>query len=221
VKRFLTILLLWAVAPAQVADKANETYKTKEGRDAIARSLADPQRNETEKPREIVDWMNLKPGTQVADVGTGVGFMLPFLSHAVGKTGIVYGEDIASDFLDRARLRAQTSNLTNIRFVLGTDRDPKLPADTLDAVLVLDTYHHFDYPGTMLGYIRDSLLAGGRLYIVDYYKREEAMPGGRALQHIRLDEDDVIREVEEHGFKLVSQHEHIPKSQYMAIFEKQ
>ena len=219
-KRFLAILLLSAVAPAQVADKANETYKTKEGRDAIARGLADPQRGEAEKPREILEWMNLKPGMQVADVGAGVGFMLPFLSHAVGSTGVVFAEDIANDFLDRARIKVQTSSLTNIRFILGTDRDPKLPADSLDAVLVLDTYHHFDYPGTMLGYIRDSLLMAGRLYIVDYYKREEAMPGGRALTHIRLDEDDVIHEVEEHGFRLVSQHEHIPKSQYMAIFEK-
>ena len=70
-------------------------------------------------------------------------------------------------------------------------------------MLVLDTYHHFDYPEAMLGHIHDSLLSDGRLVIVDYYKRPDAMPGGRALEHIRLDEDDVIKEVEANGFQLV------------------
>ena len=56
--------------------------------------------------------------------------------------------------------------------------------------------------------------------IVDFYKRPEAMPSGNAMQHIRLDMDDVIREVEENGFKLVKTSEHLPKSQYIAIFVK-
>jgi len=46
------------------------------------------------------------------------------------------------------------------------------------------------------------------------------MPNGRALEHIRLDEDDVIREVEANGFRLISQHEHVPKESYIAIFGK-
>lgn len=110
--------------------------------------------------------------------------------------------------------------LTNVKFVLGTDRDPKLPADTLDGVLVLDVYHHFDYPEAMLGHIRDSLLSDGKLVIVDYYKRPDAMPGGRAMQHIRLDVDGVVKEVEANGFKLEEQRELVPKSQYIAVFAK-
>ena len=221
---FLSALLTspWLVAnaSAQVAEKANEGYKTKEGRAGVAKTLADPKRDERQKPRELVDALGLRPGNTVVDLGTGVGYMLPFLSHAVGPTGRVLGEDIQSDFLDQARTRARTLGLNNVTFILGADRDPKLPADTADVVLVLDVYHHFDYPETMLGHIRDCLLSDGRLVIVDYYKREEAMPNGRALEHIRLDEDDVIKEVEANGFRLLSQHEHLPKTQYMAIFVK-
>ena len=121
---------------------------------------------------------------------------------------------------NRPEARGQVLGLTNVKFVLGTDRDPKLPADTVDAVLVLDTYHHFDYPEAMLAHIRDSLLSDGRLVIVDYYKRPDAMPGGRAMEHIRLDEDDVIKEVEANGFRLSSKKELIPKHQYLAIFVK-
>jgi len=57
-------------------------------------------------------------------------------------------------------MKAQLSRLNNVQFVLGADRDPKLPADSLEGVLVLDVYHHFDYPEAMLEHIRDSLLSG-------------------------------------------------------------
>ena len=219
-KRLVYFLLFSSVAFPQVADKANEGYKTKEGREGVAKNLADPKRDERQKPRELVEAMNLRPGQTVADVGTGVGYMLPFLGHAVGPNGRVLAEDIQNDFLDKARTRARVANMNNVTFILGTDRDPKLPSDSVDAILVLDVYHHFDFPDTMLGHLRDSLHSDGKLYIVDYYKRPEAMPNNRAVEHIRLDEDDVIKEIEGYGFKLVSQHEHIPKSQYMAIFEK-
>lgn len=222
-KRGLILLLLCATAAAQVAEKANESYKTAAGRAEIGRGLASPSRDQTQRPRELVESMNLQPGMKVADVGTGVGYMLPYLSHAVGPTGTVYAEDIASDFLAKAKLRATTTGLTNVKFLLGTNRDADLPGGQLDAVLVLDTYHHFDYPEAMLRGIRDSLMSDGKLYIVDYYKRENAMgpgTGDRAIEHIRLDQAGVIQEVEENGFKLVSKYDQIPGQQYVAVFEK-
>ena len=217
------LFLISAAAFAQVADKANEGYKTHEGRENVAKGLGDPTREERQRPRDIVDAMDLKTGGTVADVGTGVGFMLPYLSHAVGATGHVIGEDIQSDFLDKAKTKAQLSRLNNVQFVLGTDRDPNLPADSLEGVLVLDVYHHFDYPEAMLEHVRDSLLSDGKLVIVEYFKRPGAMPGSdqnRAVEHIRLDQDGLIQEVEANGFRLVSKRDLVPKSQYIAVFEK-
>jgi ubiquinone/menaquinone biosynthesis C-methylase UbiE len=220
-KNLACLFLLCAAAYPQVAEKANEGYKTKEGRDSVAKGLAGPDREARQKPREIVDAMGLKVGNAVADVGTGVGFMLPYLSHAVGATGSVYGEDIQTDFLDQAKNHVQLEHLPNVKFILGSDRDPKLPAATMSGVLVLDVYHHFDYPEVMLGHIRDSLLSDGKLVIVEFYKRRGAMGGGdRALEHIRLDQDDLIKEVEANGFRLVSKSDLNPNSQYIAIFQK-
>jgi ubiquinone/menaquinone biosynthesis C-methylase UbiE len=222
-KRLACLFVFCAAAFPQVAEQANEAYKTKEGRAGVAKNLIDPARDERQRPRDIVDQMGLQPGQSVADVGTGVGFMLPYLSRAVGDKGTVYAEDIQQDFLDQARMRANTVNLTNAKFVLGTDRDPRLPANTLSGVLILDVYHHFDYPEAMLEHIRDSLVSDGKLVIVEYYKRRGAMPNGdpdRAIQHIRLDEDDLIREVTANGFKVTDKHELVPKSQYIVTFVK-
>jgi predicted methyltransferase len=223
VRKLACVLLVCAAACAQVAEKANDSYKTKEGRERVARALADPKRDELQHPRDIVEAMGLRPGGVVADVGTGLGFMIPYLSHAVGDTGKVIAEDIQSDFLDKARMKAQLGHLTNVKFVVGADMDPKLPADTLQGVLVLDAYHHFDYPEAMLSQIRDSLLSDGKLVIVEYFKRPGAIPGvdpNRAVEHIRLDQDEMIREVEENGFRLVSKRDLVPKSQHIDVFVK-
>ena len=156
----------------------------------------------------------------MADVGTGIGYMLPFLSRRVGPEGKVIAEDIFDDFLAGARQRADNPKLENVTFIKGTNTDPKLPAGALDVALALDVYHHFDYPEKMLAAIHQALKPDGRLVIVDYYKRREAMPGGRALTHIRLDMPDVIKEIEANRFHLISEREHIPNSQYMLVFTK-
>ena len=72
----------------------------------------------------------------------------------------------------------------------------------------------------MLAAIHKALKPGGRLVIVEYYKRPDAMAGGSALTHIRLDMPDVIKEIEANGFHLIAEREHIKDSQYMLTFEK-
>ena len=219
--RSLILTLAFAAAlSAQVATKANETYQTPQGRKTIAASLSNPERDQTQKPGVLIREMGLQPGMTVADVGTGVGYMLPFLSRRVGPDGHVIAEDIFDDFLAAARQTAQNQNLTNVTFVKGTEASPNLPEGQLDMVLVLDVYHHFDYPEKMLAGIHQALKPGGKLIIVEYYKRETAMPGGRAMNHIRLDMPDVIKETEANHFHLLEEKEHVRDVQYMLVLER-
>jgi ubiquinone/menaquinone biosynthesis C-methylase UbiE len=211
VKQFLLPWILCAaLAPAQVADKANAGYKTKEGRDGVAKTLDNPNRDKTQKPEEIVAALEIKPAMTVADVGTGTGYMLPYLSRASAK---VYGEDIQNDFLDRARAKVASEKLANVELVLGNETDPKLPPNSIDRMLILDVYHHFDFPDKMLANIARALKADGRLAIVDFYKKDRP-------DHIRLERDEVIKEIEANGFRLVSKIDRTGNNQYMVIFQK-
>jgi ubiquinone/menaquinone biosynthesis C-methylase UbiE len=205
---------------AQVAGQANSGYRTEQQRKGVASGLADPARDEKQKPGELIRAMGLQAGMTVADVGTGIGYMLPFLSRRVGPGGRVIAEDIFDDFLASAKQRAENLKLENVTFVKGTETDPKLPEAGVDIVLALDVYHHFDYPEKMLAAIHKSLKPGGKLVVVEYYKRQEAMPEGRALTHIRLDMPDVIKEIEANRFHLIAEQEHVPDSQYLLILKK-
>jgi ubiquinone/menaquinone biosynthesis C-methylase UbiE len=205
---------------AQVAGEANSGYRTEQQRKGLAAGLADPARDERQKPGELIRAMGLQPGMTVADVGTGIGYMLPFLSRRVGAEGHVIAEDIFDDFLASAKQRAENLKLENVTFVKGTETDPRLPEAGVDIVLALDVYHHFDYPEKMLAAIHKSLKPGGKLVVVEYYKRQEAMPGGRALTHIRLDMPDLIKEIEANRFHLIAEQEHVPDSQYLLILRK-
>ena len=132
-------------------------------------------------------------------------------------------EDIFPDFLAKAKAHAETKQLKNVSFVLGGEKDPKIGENRFDRILILDVYHHFDYPAEMLRAVHAALKPGGQLAICDYYKRRGAMGGAdsdRAISHIRLDEADMIKELAANGFDLLSTTELNPKSQYVALFKK-
>jgi ubiquinone/menaquinone biosynthesis C-methylase UbiE len=209
-------LVAAATLAAQVAEKANERYQSPDGRQGIAQTLTEPSRDARQKPRELVVALGVKPGMTVADLGTGPGYMLPYLSEAVGSQGRVIGQDIFPDSLAKARERA--ASLKNVSFVQGNAKETKLPPQSADLILVLDVYHHLDYPAQTLADLKRALKPGGRLAIVEYHKNDVAM-GGRAKEHVRLSEADAVKEIEANGFRLASKRDFIPQVQWLAIFE--
>jgi ubiquinone/menaquinone biosynthesis C-methylase UbiE len=223
-KRLIPILVAAAALCAQVAKEANSGYRTPEQRAGVAANLIREGRDAQQKPAELIAAIELKPGMTVADIGTGAGYLLPHLSRAVGSSGRVLAEDIFDDFLTKAKGTAAAGKLSNVDFILGTERDPKLPENSVDVALTLDAYHHYDYPEQMLTGIRRGLKPGGRLVIVDFYRRKGAMGSDRdpefVMKHIRLDRDDLVKEVEANGFKLLSARDHVPERQYIVTFVK-
>lgn len=221
--KILIALLVIVSAFGQAAADANKNYQSTEGRQRMVETLTGEHRDARQKPKELIAALGIKKGMRVADIGTGPGYLVPHLCLAVTGSGAVYAEDIFPDFLAKARERADNNECGHAFMVLGDEKSPKLEANTIDLALVLDAYHHFDYPESMLAGIRSALRAGGRLAIVDYYKRRGAMSNANpdfAIGHVRLDDAGVVKEVEANGFKLVSNKPFLPGSQYMAIFEK-
>jgi ubiquinone/menaquinone biosynthesis C-methylase UbiE len=130
--------------------------------------LVRPEREAEEHPDEALDALKIPKGAAVADVGAGVGYFTWRLAERVGPSGVVYGEDIQPEMLDQLRKNMQDRHLDNVRAVLGSIVDAKLPKGSLDLVLLVDVYHEFSEPEKMLDSIRESLKPGGRLVLLEY-----------------------------------------------------
>lgn len=124
-------------------------------------------RDAWEKPQEVMDALGIKVGSVVADVGAGEGYFTFHLASRVGPTGMVYAEDILPDQLDKIRANAAKRKLKQIQIILGATDDPRLPAERLDVVLVVNAYHEMrDYDAMLRGMFR-ALKPGGLLGMID------------------------------------------------------
>lgn len=202
----------------QLAEHANEHYKTPEARANVARGLVGADRDARQRPKELLEVLAVRPGMVVADIGTGAGYLLPHLSSAVGTEGKVIAEDIFPDFLDQAKKRA--SSLGNVEFVLGDERSAKLPANSVDLALMLDVYHHVNHPKEVLASIAAGLKRGGRLAIVEFHQNDGTKQGMPGKGHVRFTAEEGVKEIESFGWKLVERKEFNPGIQWLAIFEK-
>jgi ubiquinone/menaquinone biosynthesis C-methylase UbiE len=178
--------------------------------------LEGADRDAWQKPDLIMDVLRIGDGSVVADVGAGGGWFTVRLARRVGPQGVVYAEDIQEQMLESIDRRVKREGLRNVRMVLGASDDPKLPAERLDAVLIVDVYHEVTQPVEFLRNVKESLAPQGRLGIVEF-KRDGGGPGGPMEE--RLDEASVLKFAEAAGFRLISREAFLPY-QYLLIFGK-
>jgi predicted methyltransferase len=135
--------------------------------------LEAPDREQWQKPDQIMDALGIAEGSKVAELGAAGGWFTLQLAERVGPNGRVYAEDIQRAMLEGISRRMQSENLTNVTTVLGTASDPHLPAG-LDAALISDAFHEMDDPDdrtlvvTLLQNVGQALKPQGRLGIVDW-----------------------------------------------------
>src|SRR5438105_13661215 len=110
--------------------------------------------------------LGVKRGMVVADIGAGVGYHSWRLADMVGPSGKVIAEDIQEGMIALLRKNVSDRKLKNVDIIYGTPTDPKLPDNSVDLVLMVDVYHEFSDPVTMMGRIRNSLKSGGRVVLV-------------------------------------------------------
>lgn len=126
-----------------------------------------PGRDQLLRIEHVMDEMKIGPGAAVGDIGAGGGWFTVRAARRVGPKGMVYAEDILPTYTAYIAKRAQRAGLKNVRTILGTVNDPKLPGHKLDAVLFLNAYHEFAQPLDMLRKVRAALKPGGRLAFIE------------------------------------------------------
>jgi ubiquinone/menaquinone biosynthesis C-methylase UbiE len=169
---------------------------------ATAQHAESGDRDAWQRPELVMDALGVRAGSRVADVGAGTGYFTFHLARRVGPTGRVYAVDVNPGALEDIAREARGRRLENITIVTGTESDPRLPADSLDMVLVVNTYHELRDPNGMLQGIRRALKPRGLLAVIDADAGLSEGPDSY-LRHHRISSQDVLQEATATGFRFV------------------
>jgi predicted methyltransferase len=226
-RRAFVVICAAAVAAAGIAmaaQPARPAQTKPKGRLFAAQDLGlleAPDRDQWQKPDQIMDALGIADGSVVADLGAGSGWFTLRLARRVGPNGLVHSEDIQPQMIEAIQQRLRGENLQNVRQVLGTPSDPRLPSG-LDAALIVDAYHEMDDPAdpslvvTLLGNVARALKPQGRLGVVDF------VPGGGGPgpePDQRVKPEAVIKAAAAAGLQLVWR-EDVPPFLFLLVFGK-
>jgi ubiquinone/menaquinone biosynthesis C-methylase UbiE len=184
-----------------------------EGADWLDRS----EREVEEQPDRALDIIGITRGSTVADLGAGSGYMTVRMAARVGAMGRVFATDLQPEMLDLLRDRLKRQRITNVTVVQGATDDPRLPAESLDLLLMVDVYHEFAEPQKMLRGIHRALKPGGRLVLLEYKKEDPSVP---IRPEHKMSVAEARMEIEPEGFTFSRVDSSLPR-QHVLVFTRQ
>jgi ubiquinone/menaquinone biosynthesis C-methylase UbiE len=173
-----------------------------------------PGRDKKLQIDRVMDLLGITPGKNVADIGAGSGWFTVRAAQRVGPTGTVIAEDISPLAIEHIGKRILKENLQNVRTVLGSPDDPRLPSGSVDAVLLLKVYHEIAHPVPMMKTLQKALRPRAKLGIIDR--------NGNGADH-GVNRDVVLKEMAQAGYKLVGTYDFTKGDgeDYFLIFQVQ
>ena len=180
-----------------------------------ARWLNRPSRIQEEMPDQVVANMGLAADDVVADIGAGSGYF-SFRIAALVPEGKVLSVDIQPEMLQLIEEQKERNRVENVDGVLGEIDDPNLPAESIDAAIMVDAYHEFSHPFEMINGIYQALRPGGRIFLLEYRGEDPSVPI-RPLH--KMTEEQVVKEMSVFGLEWTETLDFLPW-QHMMIFTK-
>jgi ubiquinone/menaquinone biosynthesis C-methylase UbiE len=203
-----SLLVSSACAQTSAQDRQRKTSDPYTGDLSIFES---PGRDERLQINRVMDILGITNGKSVADIGAGSGWFTVRAAKRVGESGHVYAVDINPEAIQYISERAQKEQLPNVKTILSKPDDPLLPANSIDAVLMLKTYHEVAHPVTLMRNLRAALRPGAKVGVIDR--------NGNGEDH-GVGSDVVIREAKEAGYRLAERYDFVKgdKMDYFLVF---
>ncbi|HKO31611.1 MAG TPA: methyltransferase domain-containing protein [Nitrospiraceae bacterium] len=177
--------------------------------------LDSEERDQYQKPRQVIEALNLKPGLAVADLGSGSGYFTRRLIEAVTETGKVYAVDVEPEMLKYTEESVVHMHRSyTAEFILARPDNPKLPYESIDLLFLCNTYHHLEERAKSFSDAKSSLKPGGRIAIIDFYNDERSGDLGFPKHHL-VPRDTVIAELTKAGYRLVREHTFLPRQYFL------
>src|SRR3974390_500731 len=215
--------LLWLAllaGPATLAPGESATTGTGQQRKTSTPYTGDltifdyPERDQKLHINQVMELLGIGPGKTVADIGAGSGWFTVRAAKRVTPAGKVFAVEINPEAIDYISQRAKKEGLSNITTLLGKADDPTLPPASVDAVLLLKTYHEVAQPVELMRNLRGALRSGARVGVIDR--------NGNGENH-GVAKDVVLSEMSSAGYQLLEERDNLVKDDkmdYFLIFEQ-
>ena len=195
----ITLFLIGALLLVLLPTYLYEGFQTLNALGQIER-----ERDQWQRPADVIQALNLKEGSVVVDLGSGVGYFALKLSPVVGKRGRVMAVDILKEPLAFLWVRSFLRSQRNIDIIHGYPDNPRLPTNVADGVLVANTYHEFRQPKLILDHLFQSLKPGGRLVIADHGPRSAGVQSREIEGQLHEVRPELVEpEVRQAGFEII------------------
>ena len=208
----ITIAAAQNTAPPKTpASQSGEQRKTSTPYTGDLSIFESPGRDERLQINRVMDILGISSGKNVADIGTGSGWFAVRAAKRVAPGGTIYAADINPEAIRYIADRASKEKLQNMKPVLSKPDDPQLPENSVDAVLLLKTYHEVARPITLLRNLRPALRSGAKVGVIDRNGDGEDHGVAREI---------VINEAKEAGYRLLDQYDFVKadKMDYFLVF---
>jgi predicted methyltransferase len=208
-------LCLGLLSPAPISAQQGHRHERMPSVMEYLDRLDRPERDQDQKPAQVIDALELKPGMAVADLGAGSGYFTRRFVQAVTERGKVYVIDVEPEALKHIEESlVHMHQPYETEFVLARPDNPKIPFESVDLIFVCNTYHHLEDRAVYFRNTRSSLKPGGRIAIVDFYHDDRSGDLGFPKRHL-VPRDKVVEEMTEAGYHLIKEHTFLPKQYFL------
>ncbi|MBS1809692.1 MAG: class I SAM-dependent methyltransferase [Acidobacteria bacterium] len=207
---FLAISLVTVLIFATAAQQAQQPQRRTA--EEYIKVLETERRIEGLQINKVIETLKLKPGQVVGDLGAGSGLFARPIAKQLGDKGLVYAIDIDPGLLKHIEKTAKEQNINNIKTVLATEADAKIPAK-VDLIIIFDTVHHISNQATYVKGLKKYLKRGGRVAIIDF---SNEWPAGHESMKYSL--NDLEGWMTAAGFKRVEKHDFL-NNNFFVIYQ--
>ena len=120
----------------------------------------------------VLSEVGIKPGSSVLDYGAGPGSYIIPLSSLVGTAGKIFAIDMHPLAIKSVENIASKKRLENVK-TIQSNCNTGLSDQSIDVVLLYDTYHDLNQPDKVLLEIHRILKPEGILSFSDHHMREK------------------------------------------------
>ncbi|MES4785745.1 MAG: SAM-dependent methyltransferase [Nitrospiraceae bacterium] len=174
-----------------------------------------PERDQYQKPVQVVEALGRKAGMAVADIGSGSGYFTRRFVEAVTDQGKVYAIDVEPEMLQYVKDSVEHMHIPfTAEFILAQPDNPKLPIESVDLTFLCNTYHHLENRTAYFSNIKSALKPAGRVAIIDFYHDERSGNIGFPRRHL-VPRETVIEEMERAGYTLLREHTFLPRQYFL------